>query len=184
LNRNEKRQAVADFSKNVEGFQSVVLTHYRGLTVEQINTLRRRFREEKISYHVVKNTMMKLAAKGTDLEKLNDYFKGPTAIAISHGDPISLAKILSEFVKTQPKLEIKIGLIQGRVIPPDEIKALATMPSREILLAQILGGIQVPAQELAGVILSGLRQVVGVIQARADQLAELESGKSKMEGRG
>jgi large subunit ribosomal protein L10 len=121
--------------------------------------------------------MMKLAAKGTDLEKLNDYFKGPTAIAISHGDPISLAKILSEFVKTQPKLEIKIGLIQGRVIPPDEIKALATMPSREILLAQILGGIQVPAQELAGVILSGLRQVVGVIQARADQLAELESGK-------
>ena len=177
MNRNEKRQAVTGFSKKVEGFQSVVLTHYRGLNVEQINTLRRRLREEKISYHVVKNTMMKLAAKGTDLEKLNDYFKGPTAIAISHGDPISLAKILSEFVKTQPKLEIKIGLIQGRVIPPDEIKALATMPSREILLAQILGGIQVPAQELAGVILSGLRQVVGVIQARADQLAELESGK-------
>ena len=177
MNRNEKRQAVTDFSKKVEGFQAAVLTHYRGLNVEQINTLRRRLREEKISYHVVKNTVMKLAAKGTDLEKLNDYFKGPTAIAISQGDPISLAKILSEFVKTQPKLEIKIGLIQGRVIPPDEIKALATMPSREILLALILAGIQAPAQELAGVILSGLQQVVGVIQARADQLAELESGK-------
>ena len=175
MNRNEKRQVVTDFSKKVEGFQSVVLTHYRGLNVDQINTLRRRFREEKISYHVVKNTVMKLAAKGTDLEKLNDYFKGPTAIAISHGDPISLAKILSEFVKAQPKLEIKIGLIQGRVIPPDEIKALATMPSREILLAQILGGIHVPAQELAGVILSGLQQVVGVIDARADQLTQLES---------
>lgn len=175
MNRNEKRQAVTDFSKKVEGFQAAVLTHYRGLNVEQINTLRRRFREEKISYHVVKNTVMKLAAKGTDLEKLNDYFKGPTAIAISHGDPISLAKILSEFVKTQPKLEIKIGLIQGRVIPPDEIKALATMPSREILLAQILVGIQAPAQELAGVILSGLQQVVGVIHARADQLTQLES---------
>ena len=104
MNRNEKRQAVTDFSKKVEGFQSVVLTHYRGLNVEQINTLRRRLREEKISYHVVKNTVMKLAAKGTDLEKLNDYFKGPTAIAISHGDPISLAKILSEFVKTHLNL--------------------------------------------------------------------------------
>lgn len=177
MNRTEKRQVVTDFSKKTEGVQAAVLTHYRGLNVEQINTLRRRFREEKISYHVVKNTMMKLAAKGTDLEKLNDYFKGPTAIAISHGDPVSLAKILSEFVKTQPKLEIKAGLIQGKVISPDEIKALATMPSREVLLAQILGGIQVPAQELAGVISSGLRQVVGVIQARADQLAESESGK-------
>ncbi len=177
MNRNEKRQVVTDFSKKTEGVQAAVLTHYRGLNVEQINTLRRRFREEKISYHVVKNTMMKLAAKGTDLEKLNDYFKGPTAIAISHGDPVSLAKILSEFVKTQPKLEIKAGLIQGKVISPDEIKALATMPSREVLLAQILGGIQVPAQELAGVISSGLQQVVGVIQARADQLAESESGK-------
>ncbi len=179
MNRNEKRQVVTDFSKRMEGFQAAVLTHYRGLNVEQINTLRRRFREEKISYHVVKNTMMKLAAKGTDLEKLNDYFKGPTAIAISHGDPVSLAKILSEFVKTQPKLEIKIGLIQGKVSSPDEIKALATMPSREVLLAQILGGIQVPAQELAGVISSGLQQVVGVIQARADQLAESEGGTSK-----
>ncbi len=160
----------------MEGFQAAVLTHYRGLNVEQINSLRRRFREEKISYHVVKNTLMKRAAKGTDLEKLNDYFKGPTGIAISHGDPISLAKILAEFVKTQPKLEIKIGVIQGKVSTPDEIKALATMPSREVLLAQILGGIQVPAQELAGVISSGLQQVVGVIQARADQLAESETG--------
>ena len=175
MNRNEKRQVVTDFSRKMEGFQSAVLTHYRGLTVEQINTLRRRFREEKISYHVVKNTVMRLAAKGTDLEKLDDYFKGPTAIAISHGDPVSLAKILSEFVKTQPKLEIKIGLIQGRVISPDEIKGLATMPSLEILRAQILAGIQAPAQELAGVILSGFQQVVGVIQARADQLDQLES---------
>jgi len=175
LNRNEKRQVVADFSKKMEGFQAAILTHYRGLNVEQINTLRRRLRDEKISYHVVKNTMMKLAAKGTDLEKITNYFKGPTAIAVSHDDPISLARIITEFVKTQPLLEIKIGLIQGRVAPPDEIKALATMPSREVLLAQILGGLQGPAQEVAGVIQSGLQQIVGVIHARADQLAKSES---------
>lgn len=175
MNRSEKRQVVDEFSKKLEGFQAAVLTHYRGLNVEQMNTLRRRFREEKISYYVVKNTLMKLAARGTDLEQLNDYFNGPTAIAICHGDPVPMAKILSEFVKTQPKLEIRVGLIQGRVSSPDEIKALATLPSREVLLAQILGGIQAPAQELAGVISSSLQQVVGVIQARADQLAESES---------
>ncbi len=172
MNRNEKRQVVTDFSKKMEGFQSAVLTHYRGLNVEQINTLRRRLRDEKISYHVVKNTLIKQAAKGTDLEKLADYLKGPTAIAISYGDPVPLAKILSEFVKAQPKLEIKVGLIQGRVIPADEIKALAVMPSREILMARILGGIQAPGQEIAGILLGGIQQVVRVIQARVDQLTE------------
>jgi len=113
---------------------------------------------------------MKLASKGTDLEKLTDYFEGPTGIAISYADPILLAKILSDFVKTQPSLEIKVGLIQGRVVAPEEMKALATMPSREVLLAQILGGIQTPGGQLAGGILSVLQQVVGVIQARVDQL--------------
>lgn len=176
MNRSEKTQVVSDFSKKMEGFQAAILTHYRGLNVEQMNTLRRRLREEKISYHVVKNTLMRLAAKGTDLEKITDYFEGPTAIAISHDDPVSLAKIITEFVKTQPRLEIKVGLIQGRVIPPEEIKAIATMPSRDILMAQILGGIQGPAQEVAGVILSGLQQVLGVLNAHVDQLAKSESG--------
>jgi len=170
LNRKEKEQVISDLSKKVEGFQAVVLTHYRGLNVEQISMLRQRLREEKISYHVVKNTLMKLASKGTDLEKLTDYFEGPTGIAISYADPILLAKILSDFVKTQPSLEIKVGLIQGRVVAPEEMKALATMPSREVLLAQILGGIQTPGGQLAGGILSVLQQVVGVIQARVDQL--------------
>ena len=99
MNRREKGQVVSDLSEKVKGFQAVVLTNYRGLNVEQMNQLRRRLREEKISYHVVKNTLMKLASKGTDLEKLNNYFEGPTAIAISYGDPIPLAKILSEFHK-------------------------------------------------------------------------------------
>jgi large subunit ribosomal protein L10 len=175
LNRTEKEQVVSNLSKRIEGFQAVVLTHYRGLNVEQINQLRQRLREERISYHVVKNTLMKLASKGTDLEKLNDYFEGPTAMAVSHGDPVLLAKILSEFVKTQPSLEIKVGLIQGRIVAPEEMKALATMPSREVLLAQVLGGIQMPGGQLAGGILSLLQQVIGVIQARVDQLAELES---------
>jgi len=177
LNRKDKEQVVSDLGDKVKGLQSVVLTNYRGLNVEQMNHLRHRLREEKISYRVVKNTLMRLASKGTDLEKLRDYFEGPTAIAISYGDPILLAKILSEFLKTQTSFEIKVGLIQGRVVRPEELKALATMPSREVLLAQILGGIQMPGSQLGGIILSALQQVLGVIQARVDQLAELDSGK-------
>lgn len=175
MNRKEKEQIVSDFSKKIEGYKAVVLTHYRGLNVEQINHLRKRLREEKVSYQVIKNTLMRLASKGTDLEKLNDYFEGPTAIAISYGDPILLAKVLSEFIKTQPSLEIKVGLIEGRVAPPEEVKALATMPSREVLLAQILGGIQMSGGQVVGAILNILQQMLGVIQARVDQLAESTS---------
>jgi large subunit ribosomal protein L10 len=171
LNRKEKEQTVSDLSKKIEGHRAVVLTHYRGLNVDQMNQLRNRLREEKVDYHVVKNTLMRLASKGTDLEKLNDYFEGPTAIAISYGDPVLLARILLEFVKTQPSLEIKVGLIQGKVASPEEVKALATMPSREVLLGQILGGIQGPASQLGALIYSAIQQVLRTIQARADQLA-------------
>ena len=183
MNRKEKEQTISDLHKRIEQFQAAVLTHYRGLNVEQMNTLRQRLREEKISYHVVKNTLMRIASKGTGLEKLNDYFEGPTGLAISYGDPVLLAKIISEFIKTQPSLEIKVGLIQGRVVPPDEVKALATMPSREVLLAQLLGGIQTSGVQLGSGLLGLFQQVLGTIQARADQLAELESGKESVEER-
>lgn len=171
MNRKEKAQVVSDLGERVKGFQAVVLTNYRGLNVEQINHLRQRLREEKISYHVVKNTLMKRASRGTDLEKLDNYFEGPTAMAISYGDPVLLAKILSEFVKTQPALEIKVGLIQGKVTSPEEVKALATMPSREVLLGQVMGGIQGTASQLGTVIYNAIQQALGIIQARADQLA-------------
>ena len=172
MNRKEKAQVVSDLGEKVKGFQAVVLTNYRGLKVEQIGRLRQRLREEKISYHVVKNTLMKLASKGTDLEKLDNYFEGPTAMAISYGDPVLLAKILSEFVKTQPSLKIKVGLIQGKVTSPEEVKALATMPSREVLFGQILGGIQGTASQLGAVIYNAIQQVLGTIQARVDQLSK------------
>ena len=172
MNRKEKAQVVTDLGGKVKGFQAVVLTNYRGLNVEQMNHLRQRLREQKIAYHVVKNTLMKLASKGTDLEKLDTYFEGPTAMAISYGDPVLLAKILSEFIKTQPSLEIKVGLIQGKVASPEEVKSLATMPSREVILGQVLGGIQGTASQLGAVLYSAIQQVLGIIQARVDQLGE------------
>jgi len=177
LNRKEKAELISDLGERIKGFQAVVLTNYRGLNVEQLTHLRQRLRQEKISYHVIKNTLMRLASKGTDLEKLDTYFEGPTAMAISYGDPVLLVKILSDFIKTQPSLEIKIGLIQGRVTSPEEVKALATMPSREMLFGQVLGGIQGTATQLGAVIHNAIQKVLGTLQARVDQLSELESKK-------
>ena len=171
MNKREKEQIISDLHQQVERVKAVVLTNYRGLNVEQMSQLRQRLREEKVSFNVVKNTLMKLASKGTDVEKLNDYFEGPTAVAVSHGDPISLAKILSDFQKTQPLFEIKGGVIEGRVIPPEGVKALASMPSREVIFAQILGEVQMPGTQLAGVLYSAVQQMVNIIQARVDQLA-------------
>ena len=179
MNRKEKEQVISDLSERIKGFRAAVLTNYRGLNVEQLNHLRQRLREEKISYHVIKNTLMKLASKGTDLEKLDNYFEGPTAIAISYGDPVLLSKILSEFIKTQPSLEIRVGLIQGRVASPEEVKALATMPSREVLFGQILGGIQGPASQIGAVLYRAIQQVLGTIQARADQLSQQAPEETK-----
>jgi len=178
LNRKEKEQVVSNLQKQVEQVKAVVLTNYRGLKVGQMDQLRRRLREEKITYSVVKNTMMKLASKGSALEKLHDYFEGPTAIAMSTGDPIPLARILSEFQKTQPLLEIKAGWIEGRVSSPEEVKALASMPSREVMLGKILGSIQMSGMQVAGTILSALQQVVSTVQARVDQLEKQSSSSS------
>ena len=172
MNRTEKEQTISNLQKQIEQYKAAVLTNFRGLKVEQINQIRHRLREEKVSFHVVKNTLMKLASRGTDLEKLNPYFEGPTAIAVSKGNPISLIKIILDFVKTHPALEIKVGLIEGDIVAPGEMKSLASMPSREVLLAQILGGIQMPAAQVAGTIHSLFRQVLGVLQARVDQLTD------------
>lgn len=179
MNRKEKEQVISDLGERIKGFRAAVLTNYRGLNVEHLNHLRQRLREEKISYHVVKNTLMKRASKGTDLEKLDHYFEGPTAIAISYGDPVLLSKILSEFIKTQPSLEIRVGLIQGKVASPEEVRALATMPSREVLFGQILGGIQGPASQLGALLYRAIQQVLGTIQARADQLSQESPEETK-----
>ena len=171
MNRKEKEQTISELQKQIERYKGAVLANFRGLNVDQMNQIRQRLREEKISFHVVKNTLMKRASKGTDLEKINPYFEGPTAMAISYGNPVSLIKIFLDFIKTQPSLEIKVGLIEGEVVAPGEMKALASLPSREVLMAQILGGIQMPAAQVGGTIQSLFQHVLGVLQARVDQMA-------------
>jgi large subunit ribosomal protein L10 len=119
----------------------IVLTDYKGLDVAAMNDLRRRLRAEEIEYQVVKNTLLIRAAEDNDIALIKDYFKGPSAIALSYDDPVAPAKVLSEFAKENKKLEIKAGVMNGQVLDAKAIKALAKLPSREVLLGQLLSAL-------------------------------------------
>lgn len=148
----EKKPVVAEISENIKDAQSAVLVDYRGLTVEQDTQLRRELRQANIIYKVYKNTMMNFAFKGTDLEELAPYLEGPSAIAISKTDATAPARVLAKFAKTAKALEIKAGMVEGKVYDAKGIEAISSIPSREELLSKFLGSIQSPITNFARVI--------------------------------
>ncbi len=163
--RKEKEQTVSKIQGSVEGVKAAILTDYRGLNVEEITLLRHQLREASVRYQVVKNTLIKLALKETDLEPLIDQINGPTALAISYDDPISPAKILEAFSKKQPKLEIKGGLVEGRLLDQDGIKKLAQIPSREVLLGQMMSLFVAGPTQLITVLSANLQRLVQLLNA-------------------
>lgn len=147
-----KQPIVAEISELLDGAQSVVLADYRGLTVEQDTALRKQLREAGVTYKVYKNTMLNFAIKGTDFEGLSAHLEGPTAIAVSKEDATAPARILFNFAKSANALELKAGVVEGTYYDQDGIKVIATVPSREELLAKFLGSIQSPIANFARVI--------------------------------
>ena len=127
--------------------------------------------EAGVEYRVVKNTLLRLASKGTGSECLVEHLQGPTAIAISQKDPVAPAKILSEFAKDSKVFELKIGALGGKLISLEEIKALAALPSREVMLGKMLGSLSAPATNLVGVMAAVPRSMVQVLAAIRDQKA-------------
>ena len=149
----EKKPVVDEISTHLKDAKSVVLVDYRGLTVEQDTQLRKQLREAGVSYKVYKNTMMRFAFKGTDYEPLDPYLNGPSGCAIVGGDdPIAPARIMCDFAKKADKLEIKGGVVEGKLYDADGIKSLSTIPSREVLLSKLLGSLQAPVTNFARVI--------------------------------
>lgn len=136
--RREKEARVADLHEKFKGVKAAILTDFTGLNVEQINQLRQRLKKSAVEYRVVKNTILRRASEKTDMELLAEHFTGPNAIALAYEDPMEPAKILTEFSKEQPALEVKAGMVEGRVLAPDGIRALAYLPSKEFLLANLL----------------------------------------------
>jgi len=138
LNKSEKKQLVEELHQKFTESKIVILTDYKGLDVDTINALRRKLTESNIEYRVVKNTLLIRASEDTDVALVKDQFKGPTAIALSYDDPVAPAKVLSEFAKENDKLEIKAGVMSGKLLDINAIKSLSALPSREVLLSLVL----------------------------------------------
>ena len=147
-----KQPIVEEISAGIKDAQSVVLVDYRGLTVEEDTELRKQLREAGVVYKVYKNTMMNFAFKGTDFEGLAPYLNGPSAMAYSTEDATAPARALAEFAKKAKALEIKAGVVEGNVYDAKGMEAIASIPSRDVLISRLLGSMQSPMANFARVI--------------------------------
>ena len=147
-----KAPIVQEISDSIKDAQSVVIVDYRGLTVAEDTQLRKQLREAGVTYKVYKNTFMNFAFKGTEFESLSEVLEGPNAVAISTTDATAPARIIAEFAKKAPKLEIKAGVVEGNFYDAEGMKTISSIPSREVLLSKLLGSIQSPITNFARVI--------------------------------
>lgn len=143
-NRQIKEAKVQEIREKLEKAQSVVLASYQGLNVEEDTQLRKQLREAGVEYKVYKNTLVTLAAKELGMDGIVEYLEGPVSLAIGYEDATAPARILNDFSKEHKKLELKAGLVEGKVFGEAEIKELATIPSKEVLIAKLLGSLKAP----------------------------------------
>ena len=148
-----------------------ILTDYRGLTTAELTNLRQKLREAGIDYKVVKNSLAQFAAKQAGMDELVNSFEGPIAIAFGYGEMSVAAKVLDDYIRTTKSiLNIKGGFLEDKMLSPREVEALARLPSREVLLSQVIAGIQSPIVGVTNVLAGPIRGLVGVLQARIQQL--------------
>lgn len=165
----EKQVIVQEIADKFRSAQTAVLVDYRGLNVEEVTELRAKAREAGIDYKVYKNSMMRFAAKETGFEGLLDVLVGPTAIAFCDSDPVAPAKLLSEFAKDHKSLEIKAGMVDGKVLDVKGVEDLAKLPSREVLVAKALGGLNAPIAGFVNVLNGNIRGLAVALNAIAEQ---------------
>src|SRR5579875_3044684 len=183
--RPDKASAVAELTDAFREANAAVLTEYRGLTVAQLKELRRSL-AGNATYSVVKNTLSKIAAREAGFDALESLFEGPSAVAFVTGDPVEVAKGLRDFSREHPHLVVKGGVLDGAPLSADEVRRLADLESREVLLAKLAGGLMAPAQRLAGVLAAPLSQfarLLGALAAKAQAdpsiLAAAEPGTAE-----
>lgn len=144
-----KQQAVQEIAAKIAESSSTVVADYRGLNVAQVTELRKQLREAGIDFQVLKNSLVRRATEGTDYAALNEVLTGPTAVAFSKADAVAPAKILNDFAKKNDALKLKGGIVEGKVVSMEEVKALAELPSREGLLSMLLSVLQAPVRNFA-----------------------------------
>lgn len=165
----EKKKIVEDLKEKFATTKVVIVTDYKGLNVSQMTELRRNLSEANVEFQVVKNTLLTRASKDTDAELLVDVFKGPSGIALSFDDPVAPAKVLTQFAKDNQKLEIKAGVMNGKMMDLDAIMALSKLPSREELLAQVLATMNAVPTGLVRALSDVPRRMVNALNAIKDQ---------------
>lgn len=165
LNRTEKEQVVQELKEGFNRAKTIVFTDYRGLTVANLSDLRSLLREGNIEYKIVKNTLAKIASEGTSVSAAKDAFKGPVGIAISYDDPVLAVKKILEYSKKNDKLKIGMGLIEGSVCAAQDLKAVADLPPRNVLLSMMAGGFQSPLSKLGWLLNATLSGFVNALDA-------------------
>jgi len=169
--REQKVEQVEVLTEKLKKAKVAVLTDYRGLTVSQMQELRGKLRTGNVEYRVIKNTLARRAADAAGYKALESELKGPIAIAFGYEDLSLPPRLINEFVRTtRLKLEVVGGLVEGRVFNRDQIRQLADLPSREVLLAQLLGTLQSPVGQLVGIMQTPLQQLLGVLEAYKSKL--------------
>lgn len=172
MNRSEKQVVVDAMAERLGRAKACVLTNFTGLKVEQMTDLRQKLRENRLEYVVVKNTLLKRAGEGSSAALLADELTGPNGLAIAYDDPVALAKILVDFAKVNPKLELRSGVLEGKLISAAQVADLAKMPSREQLLAMLLGAMNGVPRNLVSVLAAVPRSLLNALNAIKDQKAE------------
>lgn len=172
-----KKAQVAEVAEVLKAAETGVLVDYRGLTVEEDTNLRNKLREANVKYFVIKNTLLGRAAKEAGIEGLEEALHGPTALAVSNDDAVAPAKVLADFAKSNDKLEIKSGFMDGAVMSLDEIKTLAATPNKETLIAKVLGSLNAPVSNLTRLlqtIVDGGEEISELIAKKAGEAAPAE----------
>jgi len=169
--KEQKAEQVELLTEKLRKAKVALLTDYRGLTVTQLQELRGKLRTGDVEYRVVKNTLARRAADAAGVADLKAELEGPVAIAFGYDDLSLPSKLINEFVRTtRLKLDVKGGLVEGRVFSPDQVKQLADLPSRDTLLAQLLGTLQSPVAQLVGIMQTPVQQLLGVLDAYKSKL--------------
>ena len=166
---DEKKKIVEDIRKRFLESKVVILTDYSGLDVEKINELRRKLKQSGAEYKVVKNTLLVRASEETDISLIKDSFKGPSAVALSCDDPVTPAKILAEFANDHEALEIKVGIMNGKILDLSAIKKLSVLPSREALLGNLLSVMIGVPSAFARALNDMPKRLLNVLQAIKEQ---------------